>query len=57
MMSPTDPVKEEEKSEAEVEAELRLKKEEENLGKVIHTFYCSLIMQRSLWKMKNSAAS
>jgi hypothetical protein len=32
--SPTDPVEEEEKDEAEVEAELRSKKEEENLGKV-----------------------
>jgi hypothetical protein len=32
-MSPTDPVKEEEKAEAEVEAELRSKKEEENFGK------------------------
>jgi hypothetical protein len=32
-MSPTDLVKEEEKVEAEVEAELRSKKEEENLGK------------------------
>jgi hypothetical protein len=32
-MSPTDPVKEEEKAEAEDEAEPRCKKEEENLGK------------------------
>jgi hypothetical protein len=32
-MSPTDPVKEEEKVKAEVEAELRSKKKEENLGK------------------------
>jgi hypothetical protein len=32
-MSPTDPVEEEEKSKAEVEAKLRSKKEEENLGK------------------------
>jgi hypothetical protein len=32
-MSPTDPVEEEEKAEAEVEAELRSKKEEKNLGK------------------------
>jgi hypothetical protein len=32
-MSPTDPVEEEEKVEAEVEAELRPEKEEENLGK------------------------
>jgi hypothetical protein len=32
-MSPTDPVKEEDKAEAKVEAELRSKKEEENLGK------------------------
>jgi hypothetical protein len=32
-MSPIDPVKEEEKAEAEVEAELRPEKEEENLGK------------------------
>jgi hypothetical protein len=32
-MSPTDPVKEEEKAEAEVKAELRSEKEEENLGK------------------------
>jgi hypothetical protein len=32
-MSPTDPVKEEEKAEAEVEAELRSEKEEENFGK------------------------
>jgi hypothetical protein len=32
-MDPTDPVKEEEKAEAEVEAELRPEKEEENLGK------------------------
>jgi hypothetical protein len=32
-MSPTDPVKEEEKAKAEVEAEPRCKKEEENLGK------------------------
>jgi hypothetical protein len=32
-MSPTDPVKEEEKAEAEVEAKPRSEKEEENLGK------------------------
>jgi hypothetical protein len=32
-MSPTDPVKEEEKTEDEVEVELGSKKEEENLGK------------------------
>jgi hypothetical protein len=32
-MSPSDPVEEEEKTEAEVEPELRSKKEEENLGK------------------------
>jgi hypothetical protein len=32
-MTPTDPVKEEEKAEAKVEAEPRLEKEEENLGK------------------------
>jgi hypothetical protein len=32
-VSPTDPVKEEEKAEVEVEAELRSEKEEENLGK------------------------
>jgi hypothetical protein len=32
-MSPTDPIEEEEKVEAEVEAELRFEKEEENLGK------------------------
>jgi hypothetical protein len=32
-MSPTDPVKEEEKAEAKVEAEPRSEKEEENLGK------------------------
>jgi hypothetical protein len=62
-MSPTDPVKEEEKAEAEVDVELRPKKEEENLGKAshkdnrIHTCYHSPIKQRSLWKMKNSAAS
>jgi hypothetical protein len=35
-MSPTDPVKEEEKAEPEVDAELRPKKEEENLGKASH---------------------
>jgi hypothetical protein len=34
-MSPTDPVKEEEKTEAEVEAEPRSEKEEENLGKAL----------------------
>jgi hypothetical protein len=32
-MSPTDPVGEEEKAEVEIEAEPRLEKEEENLGK------------------------
>jgi hypothetical protein len=32
-ISPTDPVEEEEKAEAEIEAEPRFKKEEENLGK------------------------
>jgi hypothetical protein len=32
-MSPADPVEEEEKAEAEVEAELRPEKDEENLGK------------------------
>jgi hypothetical protein len=32
-MSPTNPVKEEEKAEAKVEVELRSEKEEENLGK------------------------
>jgi hypothetical protein len=32
-MSPTDPIEEEEKADAEVEAEPRLEKEEENLGK------------------------
>jgi hypothetical protein len=62
-MSPTDPVKEEEKAEAKVEAELRPKKEEKTLvrlrprSSVIHTFYRSPVKQRSLWKMKNSAAS
>jgi hypothetical protein len=35
MMSPTDPVEEEEKPEAEVEAEPRSGKEEENLGKAL----------------------
>jgi hypothetical protein len=34
-MSPTDPVKEEEKAKAEVEAELRSEKEEENHGKAL----------------------
>jgi hypothetical protein len=34
-MSPTDPVKEEEKAEAKVEAEPRSEKEEENLGKAL----------------------
>jgi hypothetical protein len=32
-ISPTDPIKEEEKADAEVEADLRSEKEEENLGK------------------------
>jgi hypothetical protein len=62
-MSPTDPVKEEEKAEAKVEAELRPKKEEKTLvrlrprSSVIHTCYRSPVKQRSLWKMKNSASS
>jgi hypothetical protein len=34
-MSPSDPVEEEEIAEAEVEAELRSEKEEENLGKAL----------------------
>jgi hypothetical protein len=47
-MSPTDPVEEEEKAKAEVEAELMSKKEEENLAKAspkyisdIHLLPCS----------------
>jgi hypothetical protein len=58
-MSPTNLVEEEEKAKAEVEAEPRPKKEEENLGRtsVIHTCYHSPIKERSMWKMKNSAAS
>jgi hypothetical protein len=62
-MSPTDPVEEEEKAEAEVEAEPRPEKEEKKTlvrlrprTSVIHTCYCSPVKQRSLWKMKNSAA-
>jgi hypothetical protein len=61
--SPTNPVKEEEKTEAGVEVEPRPEKQEENLGKlcprtsVIHTCYCSPIKQRNLWKMKNSTTS
>jgi hypothetical protein len=34
-MSPTNPVKEEEKANAEVQAELRSEKEEENIGKAL----------------------
>jgi hypothetical protein len=62
-MSPIDPVEEEKKAEAEVEAESRPRREEENLGKVcsrtsvIHTYYHSPYKQRSMWKMKNSATS
>jgi hypothetical protein len=46
-MSPTNPVKEEEKADGEVEAEPRPGRDEENLGKasprtsVIHTYYHS----------------
>jgi hypothetical protein len=49
-MSPTDPAEEEERVEAEVEAEPRSKKEEENLGKaspkgtVIHTYYHAVLL-------------
>jgi hypothetical protein len=62
-MSTTDPDEEEEKAEAEVEAEPRPRREEENLVKAsskdisdTHLLQ-SPIKQRSLWKMKNSAAS
>jgi hypothetical protein len=54
-MSPTDLVKEEEKAEAEVEAALRSKKEEENLGKAspkdisdTHLLPCSTIIHDDL---------
>jgi hypothetical protein len=58
-MGPTDPIKLEEKVEAEVEAELRPEKEEENLGmasaKDISDTHLLpfLIKKRSMWKMKN----
>jgi hypothetical protein len=54
-MSPTDPVKEEEKVEAEVEADPRLKKEEENIGKAspkdisdTHLLLCSAALLDNL---------
>jgi hypothetical protein len=61
-MSPTDPVEEEEKVEAEVEVEPRPGREETMVRlcprtSVIHTCYRSPVKQRSLWKMKNSATS
>jgi hypothetical protein len=62
-MSPTDPVEEKEKAEAEVEAGLRPEKEEENLGKaspkdISDTHLLPFpVKQRSMWKMKNSVAS
>jgi hypothetical protein len=50
-MSPTDPVKEEEKANAEVEAKSRSEKEEENLGKAspkdisdTHLLPCNVVM-------------
>jgi hypothetical protein len=50
-MSPTDPVKEEEKAESEVEAEPMSEKEEENLGKAsskditdTHLLPCSVVI-------------
>jgi hypothetical protein len=50
-MSPTDPVKEEEKANAEVEAKSRSEKEEENLGKAspkdindTHLLPCNAVM-------------
>jgi hypothetical protein len=61
-MTPTDLVEQEEKAKAEVEVELR-PKEEENLGKdspkdISDTHLLpSLVKQRSMWKMKNLAAS
>jgi hypothetical protein len=61
-MSPTDPIKEEEKVEAEVEVEPRPQKEEENLGTaspkdISDTHLLQFpIKQRSLLKMKNLAA-
>jgi hypothetical protein len=59
-MGPTNLVIEEEK--AEVEADLRPKKEEENFGKALpkDISYTHLppfpVKQRSLWKMKSSVA-
>jgi hypothetical protein len=59
-MSPTNPVKEEEKADTEVVAEPRpVKKTLVRLHprtSVIHTSYRSPVKQRILWKMKNSAA-
>jgi hypothetical protein len=61
-MSPTNPVEEEEKVEAEVEAEPRPKRKKtlvrlHSKTSEIHSYYHSPIKERSLWKMKNSAAS
>jgi hypothetical protein len=62
-MSPTDPVKEEEKDEAKVEVELRPEEEEENLGKaspkdISDTHLLPFPHQaKKHVKMKNSAAS
>jgi hypothetical protein len=57
-MSPTDPVKEEEKDEAEVEAEPRTEKEEENLGRLrprtseIHTCYHAVLLSLMIFLIR-----
>jgi hypothetical protein len=57
-ISPTDPVEEEEKAEAEIEAEPRFEKEEENLGRlrprtsVIHTNYHAVLLSLMIFLIR-----
>jgi hypothetical protein len=57
-MSSTDPVKEEEKAEAEVEADRGLKRKKKTLGRlcprtsVIHTYYCTVLLSLMIFLIK-----
>jgi hypothetical protein len=57
-MSPIDPVKEEEKAEAEVKAELRSEKEEQNLGKAspkdisVNTYYHAVLLSLMIFLIR-----
>jgi hypothetical protein len=57
-ISPTDPVEEEEKAEADVEIELRSKMEEENLGNAslkdirVHTCYRAVLLSLMIFLIR-----